>query len=158
MKNEGKRFEEDFKASCKDVLFERFNDSNKFGFGDGTRFTPQNPCDGFIFKFPKLIYVELKSTQGSSFSFALKKTSKTVMIKSYQIDALLNRAKYDGVFAGLVLNFRARSTKTKVYNNAVYYLDIDDFYNYVVQNDKKSINEDDAKKIGIIIDCKKKES
>lgn len=45
--NKGKLFEQQVRKSCiKDgILYVNLPDSNKFGFGEQTRFTPDNPFD-----------------------------------------------------------------------------------------------------------------
>lgn len=160
-KNNGKKFEKNFQESCKksNVLFERFIDSNKFGNNNASRFTPQNPCDGFMFS-GNLIYVELKSTTTGSLSYNvppnLKVKGKQFAIKPHQVQALMERSEYDGVYCGLIIDFSDRQTKTKFIQGGTYYIDINDFFIYALESGKGSINLEDAKKIGIEIPRKKK--
>lgn len=163
-KNEGKRFEEDFQKSCEDFLYVRFQDSNKFGFGNATRFTMESPCDCFLYSYPNLFFFELKSTQGTSLSFVPntpwekeKGDKKTYMIKAHQVRSLLEFSKKEGVEAGLVINLRERETKTTKRVNATYYLDINKFIEVATSEvDKKSISAQEVEKYGILLGCQKK--
>lgn len=49
--NKGKLFEQQVRKSClKDgLLYVNLPDSNKFGFGEQTRFTPDNPFDCLVY-------------------------------------------------------------------------------------------------------------
>lgn len=158
-KNNGKRFEANFKKSCEkdNILFERFVDSNKqSNYSVGTRFTPENPCDGFVFYNGKLVYLELKSTTTGSLSYNIppniKIKGKQYDIKPHQVEALMKRSEYDNVIAGLVIDFSERTTKTKTINGATYFIEINAFFDYVINNGKKSINLQDAQQIGIKVD------
>lgn len=71
------------------------------------------------------------------------------MIKLNQIDGLSESNKYDGIFAGFVFDFRNTEN--------TYWLSINDFNLFLLNNDKKSINEKDIIKYkGIKIDKTKK--
>lgn len=155
--NNGKKFEKNFKESCKksNILYERFVDSNKFGNNGVSRFTPENPCDGFIFHNNKLIYIELKSTTTGSLSYNvppnIKIKGKQFDIKPHQIQSLLERAEYSNVHCGLIVDFADRQTKTKIIKGGTYYIGVNDFFNYTFESGKHSLNIDDAKSIGIEI-------
>lgn len=162
MSNNGKKFETNFKLSVieQGLFFERFQDSNKFGFGDKTRFTLNSPCDCFVYDTQYLYYIELKTTIGTSISFNQPCTEKgngTYMIKPKQVTSLLERDKYKNVYGLLVLDYADRvNKKGEIIEGGTYAIRIEDFYNWAESVDKKSINKDDAEKIGIKIDRKRK--
>lgn len=54
--NKGKVFEQQIRKSCiKDgLLYLNLADSNKFGFGDQTRFTPDSPFDCVVYNGEQL--------------------------------------------------------------------------------------------------------
>lgn len=159
--NNGKRFETNFGKSAVDqgLLYERFKDSNKFGFGQQTRFTSQNPCDSFIHDGSTLYYIELKSTIGTSISFNQPPTEKggTPMIKPHQILSLLERSKYPNVYCGLILDYADRvNKKGEVIEGGTYWIEINTFVGWCNSMTKKSINKDDAEIIGIKVSRTKK--
>lgn len=156
--NNGKRFEQNIKASCEKqgILFERFIDSMKFSGHDSgvTRFTPDSPCDGFIYWNGILIYLELKTACTGSISFnnppdIQDRTKVKPSIKAHQVKTLLNRKEFDGVEAGLLVEFSDRETKTQTIPGGTFYIDINDFYNWAVHSGKKSMNVKDAELIGL---------
>ena len=72
MKNEGKKFEEDFAKSAPEWLdFTRLIDAGGWSKSDDLRFTPSNLCDFIVFsdKTHKLYKMELKSVAGISLPF-----------------------------------------------------------------------------------------
>lgn len=161
--NNGKKFENAIKNSTtkQGILFERFQDSNKFNQGnnDKIRFTLNSPCDCFMFDGYCLYYIELKSTIGTSISFNQPCTEKggTPMIKAHQINSLLERQKYDNVFAGLLLDFADRvNSKGEVIEGGTYYIPIDVFVGWTKCVPKKSINKMDCEAIGIKVERKLK--
>jgi penicillin-binding protein-related factor A (putative recombinase) len=163
--NNGKRFEQNIKASCEKqgILFERFVDGNKWGGGssDTIRFTPDSPCDGFIYWNGILIYLELKTACTGSISFnnppdVQDRTKVKPSIKAHQVKTLLNRKEFDGVEAGLLVEFSDRVLKTKTIYGGTYYIDINDFYNWAVHSGKKSMNVEDAERIGLLVHKKMK--
>lgn len=139
--NKGKEFEKDFKNSVPDnVYFYRIADTatgwshnheDTSSESNNIRFTPKNHFDCFIMLkgFP----LELKSTQGTSFSF--KGTSP--MIKEHQIKELTKASKIIGVIPGFIFNFRSLKI------NKTYFLHINDFNKFTTQTTKSSINEKD---------------
>lgn len=152
--NEGKRFEENWKKSIsKEMYFQRIKD-NPSNFGNNSnnavRFTLNNPYDCFIFYMGYLFPLELKSTKGTSFSIQKDKKDRSKMIKHHQIEGLLSASKYEGIYAGFVLDFRNEKS------NNTYWLDIKDFYIFQNNNDKKSINEKDVISYGGILIKKNK--
>ena len=81
-----------------------------------------------------LYLFELKSTQGSSISYT--------MLRDNQIEELTKASAYDLV-AGFVFNFRK-------YDNATYFMPIDEFNEMVKENKKKSFNISDLKKYNVM--------
>ena len=75
----GKEFENNIKNSVenykenKDIYYYRFKDSpiawNQTG---NTSYAVSNVCDCLMFKSPKLIFLELKTTKGKSYSITPK--------------------------------------------------------------------------------------
>ena len=156
-KNPGKEFEEALKQSAKDqgIFFYRIKDVPTMMLKQGAK-TSQNNFDSFIYKKPNLFPVELKSTAQKSISFEEK------IIKKHQIQALEDAAKYDGVVAGFIFNFRK-------YDNFTAFIHIKDFLEiqYLSQNqisehrfksklNKSSIGLDICKEVGIEIKNYKK--
>ena len=166
MKNNGKRFEQNIKKSCEKlgILFERFIDGNKWGGGGGVdtiRFTPDSPCDGFIYWNGTLMYLELKTACTGSISFnnppdIQDRTKAKPSIKSHQVKTLLNRKEFDGVEAGLLVEFSDRETKTQAIAGGTFYIDIGDFFLWAVHSGKKSMNVKDAELIGLPVSKKLK--
>ena len=141
--NEGKKFETSFKNSVLDtVYFQRINDpAQSFNQSNTLRFSLQNPYDCFMYYFPNLFTLELKSTKQSSLTFFRedfleKGKKKTFMVKKNQIEGLSESSKHKGVISGLILNFRN--------TNRTYFLHINDFKNMTEILDKKSFNEEDV--------------
>lgn len=151
MPNEGKKFEQDWKNSIpQDVYYFRLKDTpSSFGQDSGSvRFTLSSPFDCFVFYSGKLFPLELKSTKDKSISIQRSKDEPTKMIKYNQIVGLKESSKYNGVFPGFVFNFRESET---------YWLSIEKFMEFLSNNDKKSINENDVIEYnGILIGRKKK--
>lgn len=163
--NNGKRFEHNIKASCEKqgILFERFVDSMKFGGHDSgvTRFTPDSPCDGFIYWNGILTYLELKTACTGSISFNNPPDVQyweraKPSIKSHQVKTLLSRKEFNGVEAGLLVEFSDRETKTQKIPGGTFYIDIGDFFMWAVQSGKKSMNVKDAELIGLPVSKKMK--
>lgn len=150
--NQGKRFEKAWKESVpEDVYYLRLNDpAQSFGGGkDQLRFSPKNPFDNLLYRYPMLMAIELKTTANTSFSFWREDfKARGVMLKREQVLGLLRAHQHYGVVAGFVLNFR-RTMNT-------YFLPISAFKAYTDSLDKKSINEDDVRAAGaIVIGCRK---
>ena len=166
--NQGKRFEKNIKDSCEKqgILWERFLDNGKFGFNENetgtsmTRFSSENPCDGFFFLKGHLTYCECKTATTSSMSFNQPPTIQPKgkakpSIKAHQVKALLDRASYPGVSAGLLVEFSDRQTKTKLIEGGCFYINIHKFVKLAMGCNKKSMNVDDARAIGIKVDSRK---
>ena len=157
-KNKGKKFETQFKESSeKDKLFLlRLNDTDlSYNGNQMSRFTPKNKFDFLLFKSPNLFCLELKSTAYDSFSIQRNPKEPNKMIKWHQIQELIKASFYDGVYAGFVFNFR--NEKQPLLEEETYYMSIKNFCNFLVENEKKSINKKEVQKYGgIIIEQKKK--
>jgi len=145
--NEGKKFEEQFKASLiKDnFLVIRLPDPpQSFNMGDNSlRFANKNPYDLVVYKNPNLYCLELKSNKSKSISIQFDKQEKGKDIKLHQIDGLTKASQNKGVRSGFILNYRS--------TNNTYYLDIKDFNEFLRTSSKKSINENDVSKNGVLI-------
>ena len=145
--NYGKLFENDIKKSVPDDFYYlRLKDSAGFGSSSdkNVRFTSHNPFDALLQGLWTLFTLELKSSEGTSFSFS-QEPKKSAMIKYHQIIGLQEAGKHKGVVSGFLLNFR----KTK----HTYFLYIQDFIRFQDATDKKSLNEADViLNGGIIID------
>lgn len=142
IKNQGKVFEECIRKSVpKDVYYYRLRDQGSaFGSNDKLRFTLQNPYDLLLFSYPNMFCLELKSFQQSSVSywskeFEDKSKKQNFLVKKNQIEGLTEAREYDGIIAGLLINWRN--------TNRTYFWDIADFNKFSEQNDKKSFNEKD---------------
>lgn len=135
--NDGKKFEEDWKNSFKKVnaYYFRIKDSASSFGGGNTSFTRSNPYDCFCLYEGRFVAMELKSTQGTSFSFEKQKTDKGKMIHLNQITGLQDVVKIKDTNAGFIFNFRERET---------YWLSIQDFMNFYTNTNKMSINEKDV--------------
>lgn len=147
--NPGKKFEQNFSKSIpEDIYFLRIKDSaSSFSPNSKSRFTPNNPYDFLIFYKGNLFPMELKSTNKKSLSIQRTKEEKSKEIKYHQIDSLSTVNTYNGIYAGLVLDFRNENT---------YWISIESFNNFLLENDKKSINIEDVKKYnGILINKSK---
>lgn len=149
MPNAGKVFENEIKNSIPDgVMYYRIKDpAQGFGGSSTTRFSLHNQCDALLYKYPRLIALELKSTQSTSIPFSFTDNKKS--IKKCQIYGLCDFSLYKGITAGFLMNFR-KTEKT-------YYLDIDGFLRFMIDTSKSSINEKDIIEYGgIIIPSQKK--
>ena len=143
MKNEGKKFEEDFINSFPaDIFAYRLRDSSGGWGGDGkkTRFTTTNSCDFIVFTGQSLLMLELKSTQQVSLPFS--------NIKKSQLNGLQKDANKINVNAYFVINFR---TTEETY--AVSALKIIEF---IDNQNRKSIPIQFCKENGILIPQTKK--
>lgn len=115
-------FEEDLSNSARklNIFSFRVRDVNiPFNLRSKVRI-PKNKYDFILYRKPLLIPIELKSTKDKTFSFA----GSNPKIKQHQIEALTEDARFDGVIAGLLLNFRSPENKT-------FFIHINDFNNYV---------------------------
>ena len=142
MKNAGKVFEADFKKSVPFYCFcYRLKDTaQSYNNSERTKFTWDNPCDFFIYDVTTHLFyaLELKSTKFKSMAFGTEE-DKDKFIKYHQLCSLREMSQYDGIRAGLILNFRDEETKTE----RTYFMPIGRFDNMVKAIGKKSFNEID---------------
>lgn len=156
--NQGKKFERNWKESSDfyKICTIRLNDSDMsfHQFKElRSRFTAHNVADFIQYYKGKLFAMELKSTEYSSISIQREPEEESKMIKLTQINSLVNLSQYDGVIAGLVLNFRQKDSVEE----DTYFLNIKDFSNFLVSTDKKSINKlDIVQNNGLIVKQKLK--
>lgn len=162
---EGKKFEQDWRDSYKssEHFYMRLRDGAKWLKGQESSYQSENQCDAIQHTMPFLWLLELKSTKGASVSFnpyiegesapdKKPKNRKTnVMIKANQVKELRQSVTYQGVISGFVINYRERKLKTKTYENASYFIHINDFWDFAVKTGKSSISQDDCKTIGVKI-------
>lgn len=142
MKNNGKRFEENFKKSVpNDVFFYRFRDSGtSFGSNDKVRFTPSNIADCELFDGNRLYLLELKSIKGKSIPFG--------NIRENQIKELARASKYKNIISGIVIEF---STIDRA-----FFINIDYIVEFLLNADRKSIPLNYCEEKGTEIEITKK--
>lgn len=151
-KNEGKIFEDDFRLSIdKDrCLLIRLNDQPQ-SYAKTARFSLKPPCDFILYDSQTKLFVplELKTTKYRSMSYEdiNEENPNNAMIRKHQLEKLLEFSKYDGVKAGLLLNFRTDETKIQ----RTYYISIQNFLDMCKEINKKSVNEIDLISIGKVI-------
>lgn len=131
--NKGYILQDNIKKSCErqDILFYRFKDSPfSFANSDKTKFTTNNICDCMIFLGGRLLFLELKSTQGKGKAFTnhdfrqLNDINKIIHNKH-------NLKRY-GVFGGFLIEFRELEKS--------YYFSVEDIFKYFEDNNTKTIN------------------
>ena len=151
--NAGKVFETDWKNSMiKDGLWnKRINDTPMSYTKIASKYTPKNPYDFLCFKFPFLYCLELKETQQPLMSIQVSEDEPdNKHIKYHQIKGLADASKFEGVYAGFVMNFSFNGMMK------VYYLSIENFLEFLQIEQKKSINYSDVEKYhGIPLDFQK---
>lgn len=149
--NEGKKFEQLFamavkKAKQGQVYLHRLRDTDSsYRHTETSKYTKSNECDYFMYYNGLLYALELKSTKYKSIGFELDETKEDKMIKRNQIKSLTKLDWYDGIVAGLVLNFRDESNPA---NERTYFMYISDFNRFCNSVEKKSINEGDIVQYG----------
>ena len=147
--NAGKVFEDDFRSSVdKDrCLLIRLNDQPQ-SYAKTARFSLKPPCDFILYDSQTKLFVpiELKTTKYRSMSYEdiNEENPNNAMIHKHQLERLLEFSKYDGVKAGLLLNFRTDETKIQ----RTYYISIQNFLDMCQKINKKSVNEIDLLSIG----------
>lgn len=145
IKNPGKVFEDEIKASCREegIFIRRLNDSSQSYTESAARFTPKNPYDFDIFRKPTLMAVECKHTKNGNMSIQRSKDEdRNKMIKWHQIEGLTEASQFDGVEAGFLLSFLNEKTQVET----TFYLPIENFNDFLNSSDKKSINMVDVLK------------
>lgn len=141
MKNKGYVLQDNIKKSCEkqDILFYRFKDSPfSFANSEKTKFTTNNICDCMIFLVNKLLFVELKSVKGKSFSFTehslrqLNDINKIIHNK--------NGYKRFNVYGCFIIEFRELEE--------TYFIEVQNIIKYLEENNTKTINIKKYKKKG----------
>lgn len=116
MKNTGKRFEADWKASVpRDVWYYRFRDSPITYYGgsdaEGIRFAQDNICDCQLYRHPRLYLVELKtvSTPSAALATLFGKFDPAAgrYKKQKHLEDMEAAACHPGIEALVVINYRA---------------------------------------------------
>lgn len=147
--NTGKVFEDDFRSSIdKDrCLLIRLNDQPQV-FAKTAKFSLKPPCDFVLYDSMTKLFVplELKTTKYRSISYENinEENPKNAMIHKHQLEKLLEFSKYNGVKAGLLLNFRTEESNIQ----RTYYISIQNFLDMCKRINKKSVNEIDLITIG----------
>ena len=143
MKNEGKRFEEDFKKSIPtDMFYYRLRDgTSSWGDQANTRFQATNICDYIVFANETLYLLELKSTKGTSIPYT--------SLRDNQIDGLFDALSKKGdIRAWFVINFREKEE--------TYMLSVVNVKAFMIESTRKSIDYQFIKDNGKLIPQTKK--
>lgn len=133
MKNKGYILQDNIKKSCEkqDILFYRFKDSPfSFANSDKTKFTTNNICDCMMFLANKLLFVELKSTKGKSFSF-----TEHSLRQLNDINKIIHNKqglRRFGVYGCFIIEFREIEE--------TYFIQVQDILKYLNENNTKTIN------------------
>lgn len=131
--NKGYVLQDNIKKSCEkqDILFYRFKDSPfSFANSDKTKFTTNNICDCMVFLANKLMFIELKSVKGKSFSFTehslrqLNDINKIIHNK--------NGYKRFNVYGCFIIEFRELEE--------TYFIEVQNIIKYLDENNTKTIN------------------
>lgn len=139
--NKGKVFEKDFQDAAKKqgLWILRLNDTSlSWEKEKSARFTPNNICDFIIYRKPNLFLIECKSTAYKTFSIQPTPEDSKGMIQAHQISDLINFGMAEGVYAGFVFNFRSDKD---INEDCTYWLSIDNFSQFLVDLNRKSIGE-----------------
>jgi len=135
-KNEGKKFEEDFKKSCPDTCWiYRLKDNPAMFDNSVSKFTSYNICDFIMFDdlSHNLMLLELKSTKYNYMSLS--------MIRETQIEGFKKILKANhNIVCGFIFNFRGDD------DNDTYFMSAQCFNTMVAVLGKKSFNKDDLEK------------
>lgn len=117
----GNRFQDDIANSCDrlGIYNKRLRDVTPNMLKEGMR-TAKQPFDYFAYYNDYLFPMELKTTQQKSASFK----GSNPLIKEHQIANLTKDDQYDGVIAGIIINFRK-------YDNQTFYLHINELNKYI---------------------------
>ena len=125
--------QDNIKKSCEkqDILFYRFKDSPfSFANSEKTKFTINNICDCMIFLSGKLLFLELKSTKGKSFSF-----TEHSLRQLNDINKIIHNKqglKRFGVYGCFIIEFRELEE--------TYFIQVQDILKYLNENNTKTIN------------------
>lgn len=126
-KNEGKKFEEDFKKSIPEQYFVyRFKDGTANFNGaknENVRFQAHNICDFQVFAEDKLFLFELKSYNGVSIPLS--------GIRKTQLEEMLKASSYKNIKPYFILNYRALES--------VYAINVQTLQEFIKTTERKSI-------------------
>ncbi|KEI10539.1 hypothetical protein Z957_02055 [Clostridium sp. K25] len=126
-KNEGKKFEEDFKRSVPEWCWcNRYKDGTANFKGDkneNVRFQAHNICDFEVFAKDKLFLLELKSYQGASIPLS--------GIRKNQLEGMIKASRYKNVIPYFLLNFRGVQR--------VYAIKVQTLHEFIKTTTRKSI-------------------
>lgn len=126
-KNEGKKFEEDFKKSIPEKYFVyRFKDGTANFNGaknENVRFQAHNICDFQVFAEDKLFLFELKSYNGVSIPLS--------GIRKTQLEEMLKASNYKNIEPYFILNYRALES--------VYAINVQTLNEFIKNAERKSI-------------------
>lgn len=143
--NPGKAFERDFIRSVpRDTYQYRLRDCGGWAQGGGTRFTPTNDYDMYLYQAPTLYTLELKSTASASMRYD--------ELTDVQEKGLLNSARFRGVCSGVIVNFRNAKSDTE----RTFYISIFDWIAAKKRSKKKSFNAKEAEQLGVEIPGERK--
>ncbi|MGG7077363.1 Holliday junction resolvase RecU [Clostridium sardiniense] len=127
MKNEGKRFEEDFKKSVPEKYFiYRFKDGTanfKGTKNENVRFQAHNICDFQVVTENKVFLLELKSYNGVSIPLS--------GIRKTQLEEMLKASKYKSIEPYFMFNFRPLQK--------VYAVKVENVQAFIEKVERKSI-------------------
>ena len=148
MKNLGKKFEENWKKSVpKEIFYYRFRDSAStyYGGNDQLRFSASNIADCLIYDcFTGLHLIELKHHKGKSIPLNCIIGNKT---KEKQMKDLLEANEFAGVYSSLIVFF---SDVERCFE-----LPINEFFNFINDEERKSIPISYFEQYGIEIEVDK---
>lgn len=140
----GKIFEGQWKKSVPDyaLLYRLPDAAQSFGRCNNLRFSSKSPFDYLLWdSIRRILYaLELKTVKGKSISFERTKEDHGE-IHWYQIAGLEKWSKYNGITAGLIIEFRELGT--------VVFIDIAEFNRLIGTISKKSFNFNDLDANGI---------
>ncbi|MBW2003038.1 MAG: Holliday junction resolvase RecU [Deltaproteobacteria bacterium] len=143
-KNEGKKFEDDWKNSVPEwVYYYRFRDGTANFAGEkneNVRFQARNMCDCMLFYDGKLFLLELKSYRGKSIPFSAITGGK-------KLEEMSKAGTYRRIISGYVFNFRD-IVKT-------FFVKANDVEHYIYHADRKSIPIDWTESKGVEIESRK---
>lgn len=134
-KNVGKLFEKEIKDSFpKDFYVERYKDIPEKFRG------VNNPADFWIYKYPLLFLLELKSHKGKSIPFD--------KIRKNQVEGMMEAVNFLGIYGGFLFNYRDLEE--------TYYVPVAYVFDFMESAERKSIPVDWCREVGTKIDQKKK--
>lgn len=144
MKNEGKRFEEDFKKSIPEWCWcNRYKDGTA-NFGgtknENVRFQAHNICDFEVLAEDKLFLLELKSYNGVSIPLS--------GIRKNQLEGLIKAGEFKNIRPYFLFNFRPLQK--------VYAVKVQILQEFIEKTERKSIPVKWCIENGIELECIKK--